>query len=108
MYDNKVVAKQNRRGEAFRARFNNLDMIQIKYKKITMKIFLVVIFLIMLLPNLTYANTYINNSIEIEVSPKRRSYDYGENVIIDINIKNKNRYGKLHYRKCNRECRKEK
>ena len=61
MYDNKVVAKQNRRGEAFRARFNNLDMIQIKYKKITMKIFLVVIFLIMLLPNLTYANTYINN-----------------------------------------------
>ena len=70
-------------------------MIQIKYIKNIIKILLVVI--LILLPNLTYANTYINNSIEIEVSPKRRSYDYGDNVIIDISILNKNRYGKLYY-----------
>ena len=47
--------------------------------------------------SLNYANTYSNNSIEIEVSPQRRSYDYGDNVVIDINITNKNRYAKLYY-----------
>lgn len=51
-----------------------------------------------LLYNFSYANTYSNNSIEIEVSPVRRSYDYGDNVGIDINITNKNRYAKLYYK----------
>ena len=51
-----------------------------------------------MLVNFSYANTYSNNSIEIEVSPQRRSYDYGDNVGIDINITNKNRYAKLHYK----------
>ena len=51
-----------------------------------------------LLIKFSYANTYSNNSIEIEVSPERRSYDYGENVSLDISIKNKNRYGKLYYK----------
>ena len=51
-----------------------------------------------MLINFSYANTYSNNSIEIEVSPQRRSYDYGDNVGIDINIINKNRYAKLHYK----------
>ena len=46
----------------------------------------------------SYANTYSNNSIEIEVSSGRRSYDYGDNVSIGINITNKNRYAKLHYK----------
>ena len=46
----------------------------------------------------SYANTYSNNSIEIEVSPERRNYDYGDNVSLDINIKNKNRYAKLYYK----------
>ena len=46
----------------------------------------------------SYANTYSNNSIEIDVSPQRRSYDYGDNVSLDISITNKNRYGKLHYK----------
>lgn len=51
-----------------------------------------------LLYNFSYANTYSNNSIEIEVSPVRRSYDYGDNIGIDINITNKNRYAKLHFK----------
>ena len=46
----------------------------------------------------SYANTYSNNSIEIEVSSGRRSYDYGDNVAIGINVTNKNRYAKLHYK----------
>ena len=46
----------------------------------------------------SYANTYSNNSIEIEVSPQRRSYDYGDEVVININVTNKNRYAKLHYK----------
>ena len=53
---------------------------------------------IFVLINFSYANTYSNNSIEIEVSPVRRSYDYGDNIGIDINITNKNRYAKLHYK----------
>ena len=72
-------------------------MINFEYKKIIIKIFLVVSFII-LLPSLSYANTYSNNSIEIEVTPERRSYDYGDNVSLDINIKNKNRYAKLYYK----------
>ena len=56
------------------------------------------VIVISLLSNFSYANTYSNNSIEIEVSPTRRSYDYGDNVGIDINITNKNRYAKLHYK----------
>ena len=56
------------------------------------------VIVISLLPNFSYANTYSNNSIEIEVSPTRRSYDYGDNVSIDIGITNKNRYAKLHYK----------
>ena len=71
-------------------------MIQIKYIKNIIKILLVVI--LILLPNLTYANTYINNSVEIEVNSQKRNYDYGDNVLIDINIKNKNRYGKLIFK----------
>ena len=51
-----------------------------------------------MLINFSYANTYSNNSIEIEVSPQRRSYDYGDNVGIEISITNKNRYAKLHYK----------
>ena len=51
-----------------------------------------------LLIKFSYANTYSNNSIEIEVSSERRNYDYGDNVVIDINIKNKNRYAKLYYK----------
>ena len=39
-----------------------------------------------------------NNSIEIEVSPQRMSYDYGDNVSLDISITNKNRYAKLYYK----------
>ena len=61
-------------------------------------IFLVLIISILMLINFSYANTYSNNSIEIEVSPQRRSYDYGDNVGIDINITNKNRYAKLYYK----------
>ena len=60
-------------------------------------IFLILIMNITMFISLNYANTYSNNSIEIEVSPQRRSYDYGDNVGIDINITNKNRYAKLHY-----------
>ncbi len=52
----------------------------------------------LMLINFSYANTYSNNSIEIEVSPQRRSYDYGDNVGIEISITNKNRYAKLHYK----------
>lgn len=59
--------------------------------------FLIFIMNITMFISLNYANTYSNNSIEIEVSPQRRSYDYGDNVGIDINITNKNRYAKLHY-----------
>lgn len=59
---------------------------------------LLIIIVSSLLSNFSHANTYINNSMEIEVSPVRRSYDYGDNVGIDINITNKNRYAKLHYR----------
>ena len=51
-----------------------------------------------MLINFSYANTYSNNSIEIEVSPEIRNYDYGDNVSLDINIKNKNRYAKLYYK----------
>ena len=51
-----------------------------------------------MLVNFSYANTYSNNSIEIEVSAQRKSYDYGDNVDIDIGITNKNRYAKLHYK----------
>ena len=61
-------------------------------------IFLIFIMNITMFISLNYANTYSNNSIEIEVSPQRRSYDYGDNVGIDINITNKNRYAKLHYK----------
>ena len=43
----------------------------------------------LMLINFSYANTYSNNSIEIEVSPQRRSYDYGDNVGIDISITKK-------------------
>ena len=66
-------------------------------KKVKISLLLMVI-VISLLPNFSYANTYSNNSIEIEVSPTRRSYDYGDNVGIDIGITNKNRYAKLHYK----------
>ena len=67
-----------------------------KLKKI-LSILLMLFVMFSLTVNL-YANTYINNSIEIEVSPDKRSYDYGDNVAIIIGIKNKNRYGKLHYK----------
>ena len=67
-----------------------------KLKKI-LSILLMLFVMFSLTVNL-YANTYINNSIEIEVSPEKRSYDYGDNVAIIIGIKNKNRYGKLHYK----------
>ena len=53
---------------------------------------------ISLLCNFSFANTYKNNSVEIEVTPQSRSYDYGDTVTIDINIENKNRYGRLHYK----------
>ena len=66
-------------------------------KRVKISLFLVAI-ASSLLPNFSYANTYSNNSIEIEVSPTRRSYDYGDNVSIDIGITNKNRYAKLHYK----------
>ena len=66
-------------------------------KKVKISLFLIAI-VSFLLSNFSYANTYSNNSIEIEVSPTRRSYDYGDNVGIDINIINKNRYAKLHYK----------
>ena len=56
------------------------------------------VIVISLLSNFSYANTYSNNSIEIEVSPQRRSYDYGDEVVININVTNKNRYAKLHYK----------
>ena len=72
-------------------------MKQYKIRKITLFIILLAMSILMLI-NFTYANTYSNNSIEIEVSPERRSYDYGDNVVLDINIKNKNRYGKLYYK----------
>lgn len=61
-------------------------------------IMLLIAMSISMLVNILYANTYSNNSIEIEVSPQRRSYDYGDNVGIDIGITNKNRYAKLHYK----------
>ena len=51
-----------------------------------------------MLSSICFANTYSNNSIEISVSPARRSYDYGDNVSIDIEITNKNRYAKLYYK----------
>ena len=66
-------------------------------KKLIITLLLIIMSIIMLV-NFSYANTYSNNSIEIEVSPQRRSYDYGDNVGIDINITNKNRYAKLHYK----------
>ena len=66
-------------------------------KKLIIALLLIIMSIIMLV-NFSYANTYSNNSIEIEVSPQRRSYDYGDNVGIDINITNKNRYAKLHYK----------
>lgn len=52
----------------------------------------------MLLPSFCYANTYSNNSISIEVTPEKRTYDYKEDVGINIKIENKNRYAKLHYK----------
>lgn len=66
-------------------------------KKLIITLLLIIMSIIMLV-NFSYANTYSNNSIEIAVSPQRRSYDYGDNVGIDINITNKNRYAKLHYK----------
>ena len=59
---------------------------------------IMIIMNILLLYDFNYANTYRNNSIEIEVIPERRSYDYGDTVIIDLNVENKNRYAKLHYK----------
>ena len=70
---------------------------QSTFKKVKCTLFLAII-VSSLLSNLSYANTYSNNSIEIEVSPQRRSYDYGDNVAIDINITNKNRYANLYYK----------
>lgn len=72
-------------------------MRDLKIGKIT-SLVLFSIMSIFVLINFSYANTYSNNSIEIEVSPVRRSYDYGDSVGIDINITNKNRYAKLHYK----------
>ena len=46
----------------------------------------------------TFANTYTNNSIDIEVSPKRRGYEYGEEVEVVVKVSNKNRYSKLYYK----------
>ena len=66
-------------------------------KKVKISLLLVII-VSSLLSNFSYANTYSNNSIEIEVSPQRRSYDYGDEVVININVTNKNRYAKLHYK----------
>ena len=71
-------------------------MITIKVKKIISS--LITVILAVLLSNFSYANIYSNNSIEIEVSSQRRSYDYGDNVGIDIRTSNKNRYAKLHYK----------
>ena len=66
-------------------------------KKVKISLLLVII-VSSLLSNFSYANIYSNNSIEIEVSPQRRSYDYGDEVVININVTNKNRYAKLHYK----------
>ena len=78
------------------------EPLSIKFMKSTLKkvktILLLVMIISSLLSNFSYAYTYSNNSIEIEVSPTRRSYDYGDNVGIDIGITNKNRYAKLHYK----------
>lgn len=68
-----------------------------KISKIVVLI-IMIIMNILLLYDFSYANTYKNNSIEIEVIPQRRSYDYGDTVTIDINVENKNRYAKLHYK----------
>ena len=68
-----------------------------KISKILIPIVLVIM-TIPLLYSISFANTYRNNSIEIEVIPQRRSYDYGDTVTIDINVENKNRYAKLHYK----------
>ncbi|MBR4314185.1 MAG: hypothetical protein IKP66_04670 [Lachnospiraceae bacterium] len=55
-------------------------------------------FLLLLLKTPTLAKTYVNNSIDIEVSPKRRGYEYGEEVEVVVKVSNKNRYGKLYYK----------
>lgn len=68
-----------------------------KQSKINIIFLLMVVFIILLI-NLSFGNTYSNNSIEIEVTPHKRSYNYGEKVGIEIRINNKNRYGKLHYK----------
>ena len=72
-------------------------MINTRLKKLISKGLILIAFL-MLLPSFCYANTYSNNSISIEVTPEKRTYDYKEDVGINIKIENKNRYAKLHYK----------
>lgn len=50
------------------------------------------------LSNFNYASTLTNNSVEIQVGPEKRNYDYGDNIKINIEITSNNRYAKLHYR----------
>ena len=69
-----------------------------KINNLFYSLLLLAISFIILSSNVVFANTYSNNSIEIEVSPGSLSYDYGENVTISINVKNKNRYAKLYYK----------
>lgn len=73
------------------------NIVKVSIKRIITYVSLIVMF-ITVLSSICYANTYSNNSIEISVSPVRRSYDYGDNVSIDIGITNKNRYAKIHYK----------
>lgn len=68
-----------------------------KYKKILV-LFLLVLPLVLLTFHFSYASTYYNNSMEIEANPHKRSYKYGEDITINIKIKNKNRYAKLFYK----------
>lgn len=69
-----------------------------KINNLFYSLLLLAISFIILSSNVVFANTYSNNSIEIEVSQGSLSYDYGENVTISINVKNKNRYAKLYYK----------
>ena len=78
-------------------RSQNKNMLNKLFKK-NLIFFIYIVIFITLLSFLNYANTYSNNSIEIEINPQRMSYDYGEDVSIDISILNKNRYGKLYYK----------
>ena len=73
------------------------NMLKKLLKKSIRFIVYVVIFVILLL-NLNFANIFSNNSIEIEVSPRKRGYDYGEEISIDVKVNNKNRYGKLYFK----------